>query len=221
MELEAVMFDLDGTLIDSVPAYFKILDIILTRLQLPPVGKEAVSELIKGGDEAVDNIIPPELKDRKEELRRDIHSIAREISPEIFRAEVKLIPGVPEIMNGLSAREIPIGVVTSSHVRSLEIKLLPLKRAGVDRLIDVIITIEDTVERKPAPGPLSECARRMGVSREKSVYIGDSYVDLRAGKAAGMMTIGVLTGMDDFETLDREAPDLIVNSVLDLKDMFL
>ncbi len=220
MNPEAVMFDLDGTLIDSVPAYYQILDIILTRLHLPPASKEALSDLVKGGKEAVDKLIPQEMKHRKEELRQEIHKIASEVSPEIFRKEVRLIPGVPELMARLSALRIPIGLVTSSHTRTLETKLLPLKNAGIDGLIDVTITNDDTEERKPAPGPLIECARRLGVSREMSVYVGDSYVDLRAGRAAGMMTIGVLTGMDDFDTLKSEDPDLIVNSVSDLREIF-
>ena len=49
MKIEAALFDLDGTLIDSIPAYFKLLEEILRRLNLPPVSKEVVTELMKGG----------------------------------------------------------------------------------------------------------------------------------------------------------------------------
>ena len=84
-----------------------------------------------------------------------------------------------------------------------------------------MITIEDTPEVQPAPDPLIECARRLGVAEEKSVYVGDSYVDLRAGKAAGMMTVGVLTGVDDYETLKREDPDMIVESIFDLQNKWI
>lgn len=221
MKIEAVIFDLDGTLIDSVPAYFKILEVIVSRLNLPPVSKEAVSELMREGMAAWEVLIPEEMKDRKEELRQEILRLSMEISPEVFQKEVELIPGAPEIFSQLSESEIKIGLVTSTHAKFLDGKLLPLKNRGIDKFIAEVITIEDTPEVKPAPDPLIECARRLGVAEEKSVYVGDSYVDLRAGKAAGMMTVGVLTGVDDYETLKREDPDMIVESIFDLQNKWI
>ena len=221
MKIEAVIFDLDGTLIDSVPAYFKILEVIVRRLNLPPVSKDAASALMTGGMAAWEVLIPEEMKDRKEELRQEILRLSMEISPEVFQKEVKLIPGAPEIFSQLSESEIKIGLVTSTHAKFLDGKLLPLKKRGIDKFIDEVITIEDAPEVKPAPDPLIECARRLGVAEEKSVYVGDSYVDLRAGKAAGMMTVGVLTGVDDYETLKREDPDMIVESIFDLQDKWI
>ena len=220
MNVEAVMFDLDGTLIDSVPVYLKILDIIIEKVQLPPVSRKTVSKLIKGGVEAWKLLIPEEMKDREDELRPKIIEVAREASLEIFPKEVRLFPGVAELFYELSSKEIKIGLVTSSHARTLNAKLLPLKHKGLDELIDEVISMDDVPKIKPAPDPLVECARRMSVNREKTVYIGDAYVDLRAGKLAGMLTVGVLTGMDDYETLKNEEPDLIVDSILDLRNTF-
>ena len=54
---------------------------------------------------------------------------------------------------------------------------------------------------------------------ERAVYVGDSRIDIRAGKAAGMKTAGVLTGMEDREALEREGPDVIIESVADLPDL--
>ncbi len=219
MQFEAVIFDLDGTLIDSVPAYLKILEVIVKRLNLQPVSKEVVSELMKGGVAPWEVLTPQGMKDRKEEFRERILEIARGVGRELFQREVKLIPGVSEVFFQLSEKEIKIGLVTSTHAKFLDGKLLPLKEQGIDELIDVVITIEDAPELKPAPDPLIECARRMGVAREKCVYVGDNTVDLKAGKAAGMTTVGVLTGIDDHETLKREDPDFIVDSVFDLRNI--
>ena len=156
---------------------------------------------------------------RKEDFRERILEISRGFGRELFQREVKLIPGVSEIFFQLSEKKIKIGLVTSTHAKFLDRKLSPLKEQGIDKLIDVVITIEDAPELKPAPDPLIECARRMGVAREKCVYVGDNTVDLKAGKAAGMTTVGVLTGIDDHETLKREDPDFIVDSVFDLRNI--
>lgn len=221
MKIEAVLFDLDGTLIDSVPAYTKMLEIIVHRLNLNPVSTEMVAELMKGGVAAWEILIPEEMKERKEELRQEIMEMAKEVGREIFLHEVKLIPGSAEIFSQLSANKIKIGLVTSTHTKFLDGKLLPLKKKGIDGLIEVVITIEDAPNVKPAPDPLIECARRLGVAKEKSVYIGDSHIDIRAGKAAGMMTVGVLTGIDSYAILEKEDPDMIVESVLNLRDVFI
>ncbi len=214
------MFDLDGTLIDSVPAYTKMLEIIVSRLNLNPASKEVVAELMKGGLAAWEILIPEEMKGRKEELREQIMEIGMEAGREIFLNEVRLIPGSTEVFSQLSTNKIKIGMVTSTHAKFLDGKLVPLKEKGIDELIDVVITIEDAPNVKPAPDPLIECALRLGVAEEKSVYVGDSHIDIRAGKAAGMMTVGVLTGIDNYETLEKEGPDMIVDSVFDLRDVF-
>jgi HAD superfamily hydrolase (TIGR01509 family) len=220
MKVEAVLFDLDGTLIDSVPAYTKMLEIIVSRLNLNPATKEVVAELMKGGLAAWEVLIPEEMKDRKEALREQIMEVGMEAGRDIFLNEVRLIPGSTEIFSQLSANKIKIGVVTSTHAKFIDGKLLPLKEKGIDQLIDTVITIEDAPNVKPAPDPLIECARRLGVAEEQSVYVGDSHIDIRAGKAAGMKTVAVLTGIDDYEILEKEDPDMIVDSVIELRDVF-
>ena len=83
----------------------------------------------------------------------------------------------------------------------------------------MVIAIEDSPRRKPAPDPLLECARRLNVAPEQCIYVGDSRVDIRAGTAAGMMTIGVLSGLDNYATLRREHPTMILDSVSDIKKL--
>jgi len=81
-----------------------------------------------------------------------------------------------------------------------------------------VITLDDVEHRKPSGDPLLECARRIGENPGTCAYIGDTTGDMVAGKAAGMRTIGVLTGLDDYETLKAEGPDMIVESVSQLPE---
>jgi phosphoglycolate phosphatase-like HAD superfamily hydrolase len=65
---------------------------------------------------------------------------------------------------------------------------------------------------------LLECARRLGENPGKCAYVGDTTGDIVAGKAAGMRTIGVLTGLDDYQALKGEDPDMILDSVSQLQE---
>ena len=99
-------------------------------------------------------------------------------------------------------------------------KLVSLERAGLRELLAVVITTDDAPRRKPAPDPLLEGARRIGLPAADCVYVGDSHVDIRAGRAAGMRTVAVLTGLDDAATLRREEPTLLLDNVEDLCPWF-
>lgn len=217
-KVDAVIFDLDGTLIDSTHIYFRIVEVVFQRLGLPSISRGAVLAAVQDGSFVWERVLPNEVMDRKDELIIGARAIIEEIYPEMFRQEVKLIPGAGEILEEISTGGMKIGLVTSTPMRHLGEKLCPLKRSGLEDLLEVIITSDDVPKRKPAADPLIECGKRLGTTAEKSVYVGDSCIDIRAGKAAGMKTIGVLTGMDTYETLKRENPNAIIDSVVGLRE---
>ena len=112
-----------------------------------------------------------------------------------------------------------IGLVTSTQKHYLETKMLPLKNAAIDKLIEVIITSDDVKERKPAPDPLIMCAQQLELKPADCVYVGDTTTDMKSGKAAGMYTVGVLTGFDDYDALQTEQPDAIIDSIRNLSEV--
>lgn len=217
---DALMFDLDGTLIDSIPTYFRITAAMLEEVGLPPAPREVVASLIKDGLSGFHRLIPEEMADRKEELVQACFRAGKRISARLYPDSVALIPGVRELFTRLSKAGIGIGVVTNSHEQYIEKKLSPLRKAGIDSLIHTVIVIEDTTEKKPSPEPVMACARRLGVAEDRSVYVGDADIDILAGKRAGTFTVGVLTGVDDYETLAMNTPDMIVTGVQDLVPLF-
>lgn len=219
--IESVMFDLDGTLHDSVPPYFRLLQSILEKAGLPPAPRSVMTEFMTGGIGVFGKMIPDELRHRKEELIQECITIGRKLGKNMFRDEVNVFPGVEELFALLARRKILIGVVSSTERGNIDRKFVPLARKGLADAIDAVVAIEDAPRKKPAPDPLIECARRLNVAVEKCVYVGDSHVDMRAGNAAGMRTIGVLTGLDDYETLKLENPTMIVDQVGDLNQIFV
>ena len=216
LTIEAAIFDLDGTIIDSIPIYYRIIDIVFEKLELPPVSNSQIAEAAKDGDFNWDVVLSERVLNRKDEIITAARKIIYDIYPEMFGKDLKLIPRAAEALKEISSSGIKIGIVTSTPTQGMAYKLKLLKRNGIAELLKVIITADDVQEKKPAAEPLVKCAKRLGVALNQSVYVGDTRVDIRAGKAAGMKTIGVLTGFDDYESLKKEKPDAIIKSINEL-----
>ncbi|MBW2564174.1 MAG: HAD family hydrolase [Deltaproteobacteria bacterium] len=219
LPVDAVIFDLDGTIIDSIGIYYKIVAAVLERLGLPQVSTTDLRNATENGGFDWSLIFPEQIKDNKEELIKNAWKIAEEISPKMFLENVKLIPGAANVLTRVSERGIKLAVVTSTPQKNMTAKLKPLIESGIRHLIKEIITADDTNRKKPAADPVVECNKRLGIAAGKSVYVGDMRLDIKAGKAAGTKTIGVLTGFDDFESLKKEKPDAIIKSIAELPDV--
>jgi HAD superfamily hydrolase (TIGR01509 family) len=192
---------------------------IFEELELPLPSDEVVFSAIRASRFNWDDVLPGDVKARKDEITARAHEIIEDLYPRVFRQQVRMIPGVDDILKRISINGMKIGLVTSTHKKYLFAKLQPLKHAGVDRLFDAVITIDDSSKVKPAPDPLIECLNRLIVHAENSIYIGDTCTDIQAGKASGMKTVGVLSGATGFEDLRKENPDAIINSVAELSEL--
>ncbi|MEE4265912.1 MAG: HAD family hydrolase [Desulfobacteraceae bacterium] len=217
-KVEAVLFDLDGTLIDSAPIYYQIIDIVFEKIGVPPVPRKTLQEAMDDGDFDWDFVLPDPMKPRKEELIAEARKIIDDIAPPMFRKQISLVPGAAEICRKIAAQGMKIGLVTSTPADYISFKLVPLQEAGIEKLLQVIITADDVVNKKPHAEPLLKGSKELEVAVEHCVYVGDTRVDIRSGNAAGMKTVGVLTGFDDFEALKRENPDAIIDSIAQLDE---
>jgi phosphoglycolate phosphatase len=103
----------------------------------------------------------------------------------------------------------------------MAIKLAPLAEAGVADVFEVVITADDVQNKKPHAEPLVMCSDKLDLAPGNCVYVGDTRVDIKAGKAAGMQAVAVLTGFDDYDALEREKPDAIIESVAEIPDCLL
>ncbi|MGD1968005.1 MAG: HAD family hydrolase [Desulfobacterales bacterium] len=219
LNLAAVIFDLDGTLIDSIDIYFRIVENALQRLDLPPVSRSTILAAAESEDFKWERVLPAEVLNRKEDIIDKAWAVINEIAPQMFADDLDIIQGADDILKMVSASGLKMGLVTSTQKHYLEIKMLPLKNAAVDKLIEVIITSDDVEERKPAPEALIMCAQQLELKPANCVYVGDTATDMQSGKAAGMHTIGVLTGFDDYDALNKEQPDAIIDSIRNLSEV--
>lgn len=216
LEVEAVMLDLDGTIIDSVGIYYEIVDAVLEQLELPRVLPEQIKKANENGTFLWEKLFPEEMFNDNTRLKDEAWAIARKLAPEMFNNRVELLPGAAAMLKQIATGGLPLAVVTATPRQNMPAKLKPLAAAGVLDLLQEIITADDTKRKKPAADPLLECCRRLAVDPEKSVYIGDTLVDIQAGKAAGTGTVGVLSGFDNFAMLQRARPDAIVTGLAEL-----
>ncbi|HEY7718925.1 MAG TPA: HAD-IA family hydrolase [Pedococcus sp.] len=125
-------------------------------------------------------------------------------------------PGIAELLVDLSAAGARTGVVTSKR---RETAALALRGVGVDGLVPLLATLEDTTAHKPSPDPLLHGARVLGVDPGRCVYVGDAAVDVAAARAAGMAAVGVTWGAVGRDALEEAGPDAVVDTVAELRQV--
>lgn len=206
-----VVFDLDGTLADTV-------DLIVASYQ-------HAFRTVVGHEEDPDVILSW--------IGRTLHDAFTEYSPEHAEALVaaylpwndanteRLIrsyDGVREVLVDLVAAGARVGVATSKR-RSAAQRAMDV--LGLAELVEVLVGMEDTSTHKPDPAPVLLAVERLGGTPERAVYVGDAVVDVLAGQAAGTAAVAVTWGAGHPEALAVAHPDAVVADAAQLRDLLL
>jgi pyrophosphatase PpaX len=130
---------------------------------------------------------------------------------------VQAFPGTHLVLAELRARGYRLGVVTS---KGRELGRRGLALCALDGFMDVEVFLEDTDNHKPRPEPILKALEKLNASPNSAVYVGDSRHDLIAGLSAGVRTVAALWGPTLREALDQERPDFSAESISDLLDIF-
>ncbi len=212
--ITAIIFDMDGTLIDSIDVYHAILKDIMECLGMKLTSsREMLFETLSYGKRLSDIIFPPDLQNRRMIVER-FNLLAMNAFKETFsRGKVELIDGVIHLFNELKGRGLSLAIVTSSMT---EVVVPFLKAKNLHSYLNCVLGRTEVPQLKPSPDPLLKCMEILNVEPGETIYVGDSAVDIQAGKAAGVWTVGVLTGTSDLNRLKAEAPDAVLHSVGDL-----
>ncbi len=216
LSLEAVIFDLDGTLIDSIESYYRIVEIALERLGLPKAPRSEILKAAQNDSFEWERVLKAAPGKTLEETKAEAWNIIEAVYPELFLKNVRPFSDTGAVLRLLHACKIRIGIVTSTPRKNIKDKMKILDQAGVADLAEVVICAGDAARKKPHPDPLILCRERMGIEADVCAYVGDTSIDMVAGKSAGMKTIGVLTGFDNHEELSLKNPDCIIDSISDL-----
>ena len=187
--IRAVLFDLDGTLVDSAPDLAAAADAMRVKRGLPSLDFAQYRPRCGSGARGMVHVafgIVPEHADY-EALREEFFANYQACMLDNTHA----FEGVPSLIAALQARDLRWGVVTNKSERFA----LPLVAAmPLFASAGAIVGGDTTPFSKPHPEPLLEAARRLGVAPELCLYVGDDERDIVAGKAAGMGTVGATYG---------------------------
>jgi phosphoglycolate phosphatase len=189
MPVEALIFDLDGTLVDTAPDLLHATNHALSLIDRPPVsmaqlrtyvghGAMNLIELgVKATGEAVD----------KETLLR-LHAAFMEYYADNIAVSSVMFDGLKEVLEKATSRGLKLGVCTNK-VERLSLKL--------SDLFGSVVGGDTLPVMKPDPAPLNEAVRRLGIDTSRSIMFGDSVTDIRTAQNAGIPVIAVSFGYTD------------------------
>ena len=208
--IEAVLFDLDGTLIDTAPDMGAALNNLLIEEGYSPLPLEDIRPYVSRGGLVLtqlgfsERVSEAEIEPLRQRYLQHYYEIVADNS--------RLFEGFENILSELGSRHIAWGIVTNKP----EWLTTPLlKQLGID--CPVVICGDTYEQRKPHPMPLLKAAEVLGVSCENSIYVGDDERDVIAGNAAKMSTIIAAYGyIEDTSKLNLWQADGIIHQPLDL-----
>jgi phosphoglycolate phosphatase len=180
---QAILFDLDGTLLDTAPDMIGALNRLRREESLAPLPPAAVRSSVSHGAVRLISVGFPEARD--EEFERLRLRFLR-IYSENLADGTCLFPGLEDVLRRLEAEGMPWGVVTNKPGWLTDPLLTQL---GLSQRACCVVSGDTVAERKPHPLPLLHAASVAGVAPERCVYVGDAERDIQAGRAAGMTTV--------------------------------
>ncbi len=208
-KVKGILFDLDGTLIDTVE---------LIRQSF----RYATQKIL--GQKIPDEIL---LRNLGTPLRSQMEVFSKEKADELTRVYqefnwahhdelIREYPGTKEVLKRLKEWGYKLAVVTS--------KSYPLAQKGISAFnlspfFEVVVTLDDVSEFKPLPGPILAALNRLGFKPSQAIYIGDSPHDIKAGKRAKVLTAAALWGPFSFENLKKEKPDIFLENIGELEEI--
>ena len=212
--IEAVLFDLDGTLMDTDDQTVKALEGRLRRLRWPSPHRMARRIVMRSETPAnwLMTLLDIMGLDRWPVALSTWYRHRRGGPAEpVFSA----IVGIKVMLSSLHSR-YRLGIVTT---RSAEDAVAFLNQHGVAELFDVVVTRESTRRLKPHPAPVLYAAEALGLAPQQCVMVGDTTVDIAAARRAGAWAIGVLCGFGEREELTRTGAHLLLESTADVSSV--
>lgn len=194
--MPAVIFDLDGTLVDSLTDIGAAMDQVLDELGLPRRARDEYARFV--GDGA--RLLVRRALGARIDLEDEALAAFRARYLAQMTAHTRPYPGIEELLQELGARAIPTAVLSNKpHAATVELvrALLPSHRFALVR------GLCDEQARKPSPDGALEIARELGTPSREVLFVGDTPVDVQTARAAGMVAIGVLWGMRPRQELER------------------
>ncbi len=212
MNIKGIVFDLDGTLADSVIDIAESMNLVLKEQNLAVHDIDTYKQFAGNGiRKLVERALPEELR-TGEDFTKNMDRML-EVYGENCINKTKLFPGVADLLDQLQAKGIKIAVF-SNKVDDLTQKVVKVLLAKWE--VAFVTGISSTVDREPYPQGALLAAEKMGFSPSEMMFVGDSGVDMETAKNAGMFGVGVLWGFRSAEELKANGAKAIISEATDL-----
>ncbi len=216
MQRQAVIFDLDGTLLNTLDDLADSANHVLAGLGLPVHSVDRYCDFVgEGLDMLIRRMLPESHRDKQ--TLAEVADAYRAQYARRWDAKSRPYDGVPELLNAIQARPVRMAVLSNKpdkYTQQCVTGLLPQWR------FDPVVGHHEGIPRKPDPTGALEIAAGWGLQPSQIVYVGDTNTDMRTAVAAGMYPVGVLWGFRPDELQDSGAEILIERpgQVLDVLD---
>lgn len=213
--IRAVLFDLDGTLVDSVPDLATAVDMMLAELEREPAGEAQVRQWVGNGAQrlvkraltgTMDAEPPTEVFERA--FPRFLEHYAQCLTD-----RSQLYDGVKDALTALREEGLSLGLVTNKPERYIGPLLSALEIA---QDFEVVVGGDTLAQKKPHPAPLLHAAQQLGAAPDAILMVGDSRNDVLAARSARMRVVCVPYGYNHGEDIQRAAPDALVEDLREI-----
>ena len=218
MNVQAIMFDSDGTLIDTtklITEGFKqvLIDFNYTELATDEIIKQHIGGHIP--DVFSGLVGEDSSSDAVGKMTAHLDEVQNLLAP----TTIASYPGELEMLLELKAKGIKVGLFTSGTV--LQVKR-NFNAVGIDyvQIFDAVVTYEDGLASKPSPDGLLSCMKKLQIDQQHTMFVGDHSIDICAGKNAKVgMTVGVSHGFQTVEELTVEGADKVILSLTEILEL--
>lgn len=206
MKFKAILFDLDGTLLDTIEDLTDSMNMVLNRLGLPGHTVETCKRFVGDGVEMFALRALPE-------THRDDASVARcaadmrEVYRKRWSLKTRPYDGIPDLLDGLTQHNLRMAVLSNKpddSTKEMVAELLSKWR------FDPVVGARSSVPKKPAPTGALEISRYLDLPPEKFLYLGDTGTDMKTARAAGMFAVGVLWGFRTADELATSGAEVLI-----------
>ena len=208
----AVLFDLDGTLVDTAPDFIRCLNELRASHSLDALPAALIRQSVSDGARAMVRIGFG--LDHREPGYTQLHRAFLDLYETGLARETALFDGMDDLLRSLEARQIPWGIVTNKPLRFAA----PLIKAlDLDQRCAALVCPDHVAQSKPDPEALLLACSQTQAAPQRAIYVGDHNRDIEAGRNAGMATIAVRYGyIEKPESIELWQADQIADTVSDL-----
>jgi phosphoglycolate phosphatase len=210
---KAIVFDLDGTLVDSAPEIASALNAAVAPIGIDPFPLAEVQGFIgSGAVVALRRALTSRSVDLDEQAFKAVLAVFYDVYAEVSKEGSGLYPGVMETLTSLRKQAVPLGVCTN---KAAQITSIALEALGIAHFFSAVVGARDDVPRKPAPDMLLATLAELGARPPEALVVGDSRSDVGSARAAGCPVIAVSYGYPHGPVTELGA-DLVIDRMPDL-----